>query len=115
SFNARKAIERFPLDPATNLAGALCALADGRSPCVVSRPEISKQFEKSALNLRRTCPRPAPDRVSDHPPLATFQSVAPSLLSPSFAERRRYPRRIPGIPARLVQSCISISWRVLPG
>src|SRR5438128_9105076 len=55
---ARNVIEASPLDPAANFAGALRAPADRRSLCVVSWPEISKQFQKVALMFRRTFPRP---------------------------------------------------------
>jgi hypothetical protein len=68
SPQTRKVIEASPLDPATNLAGALRAPPDRRSLCVVPWPEISKQFQKFALILRRTFPRLVPRRVSDHPP-----------------------------------------------
>ncbi len=57
SPQTRKVIEASPLDPAANLAGALRAPSDRRSLGVVSWPEISKQFQKFALILRRTFPR----------------------------------------------------------
>ncbi len=69
SHHARKVIERSPLDPATNLASAFCALTDRRTLCVVSRPEISQHFQKCALILRRMLPRHSPLCVSDHSPL----------------------------------------------
>jgi hypothetical protein len=67
-----KVIEASPLDPAANLAGALRAPSDRRSLGVVSWPEISKQFQKFALILRRTFPRHAPHRISDHIPQSPF-------------------------------------------
>jgi len=68
SPQTRKVIEASPLDPAANLAGALRAPSDRRSLGVVSWPEISKQFQKFALILRRTFPRPVPRGVYDHSP-----------------------------------------------
>ena len=68
STKTRKVIEASPFDPAANLAGALRAPSDRRSLGVVSWPEISKQFQKFALILRRTFPRPVPRGVYDHSP-----------------------------------------------
>ena len=68
SPQTRKVIEASPLDPAANLAGALRTPSDRRSLGVVSWPEISKQFQKFALILRRTFPRLVPRGVYDHSP-----------------------------------------------
>ena len=84
SPQTRKIVEAFPLDPAADLAGALRGLPDGRGLRVVSRAEIPQCLQKFALILRRTFPRPAPLRISDHPP-SRSPTVAPLL---SFAATR---------------------------
>ena len=84
SPHTRKIVEAFPLDPAADLAGALRGLPDGRGLRVVSRAEIPQCLQKFALILRRTFPRPAPLRISDHPP-SRSPTVAPLL---SFAATR---------------------------
>ena len=69
SPQTRKVIEASPLDPAADLAGALRGFPDRGALRVVARAEIPQHFQKFALILRRTSPRHAPLRVSDHPPL----------------------------------------------
>ena len=84
SPQTRKTVEASPLDPAADLAGALRGLPDRRGLRVVSRPEISQRFQKFALILRRTFPRHALLRISDHPP--SRSPTVPPLLS--FAATR---------------------------
>src|SRR6266516_780274 len=90
STKTRKVIEASPFDPAANLAGALCAPSDRRSLGVVSWPEISKQFQKFALILRRTFPRPVPRGVYDHSP-------TPRSPRQRIAQNRPEIRRAPPI------------------
>ena len=68
SPQTRKIVEAFPLDPAADLAGALRGFPDRGALRVVARAEIPQHFQKFALILRRTSPRHAPLRVSNHPP-----------------------------------------------
>src|SRR5712692_7766818 len=68
SLHARNLIKRSPLDPATDLAGALRRLSDRRRLCVVLRPEVAQCFQKFVLILRRTLPRHARLRAFDHFP-----------------------------------------------
>jgi hypothetical protein len=90
SPQTRKVIEASPFDPAANLAGAFCAPSDRRSLGVVSWPEISKQFQKFALILRRTFPRPVPRGVYDHSP-------TPRSPRQRIAQNRPEIRRAPPI------------------
>jgi hypothetical protein len=90
SPQTRNVIEASPFDPAANLAGALRAPSDRRSLGVVSWPEISKQFQKFALILRRTFPRPVPRGVYDHSP-------TPRSPRQRIAQNRPEIRRAPPI------------------
>ncbi len=78
SFQTRKVIETSPLDPAADLAGALRGLPDRGGLRVVSRPEMPQRLQKFPLIFRRTFPRHAPLRESDHPP-SRSPTVAPLL------------------------------------
>ena len=81
-------IWRSPLDPAANLAGAFRGLAHRRSLSVVSRPQISQQFQKFALIVGWTLARHAPHRVSKHPPLPCPEM---RMIAQNRPEIRRAP------------------------
>jgi hypothetical protein len=66
SSHARTLIDASPLDPAADVAGALCDFADRRSLRVISWPEVPQYFQEFALILRRTFPRHAPHHIPDH-------------------------------------------------
>jgi hypothetical protein len=72
SPHARTLIDASPFDPASDLAGALRDLPDRRGLRVILWPEVPQSFQECTLILRRTFPRHAPHRVSDHIPQSPF-------------------------------------------
>src|SRR5436309_13332497 len=79
SSQIRKIIAAPPLDPTSDLAGALRGLPDRRGLRVVPRPEIPQRLQEPALILRRAFPQCAPLRVSDHFPSRSPTSTLAKL------------------------------------
>jgi len=74
SPHARRLIYASPLDPAADLAGALRDFSNLRGLRIVLWSEVPQSFQEFALILRRTLPRHAPHRISNHVPRSPFPS-----------------------------------------